>query len=81
MPSSFLSIRAEETDHARLVLTASLSLSSTVALHLGEFARQQDCAKPNKMPGSSRMPVSLRDGFSGVKKSRANPLSAVNIEL
>lgn len=33
------------------------------------------------MPGSSRMPISLRDGFSSVKRSRANPLQFVSVEL
>lgn len=34
------------------------------------------------MPGSSRMPISLRDGINSVKKSRAaNAVQFVNIDL
>ncbi|CRK22760.1 hypothetical protein BN1723_012761 [Verticillium longisporum] len=34
------------------------------------------------MPGSSRMPVSLRDGFNHVKKSRqTNPFLILNLDL
>lgn len=34
------------------------------------------------MPGSSRMPISLRDGITNVKKSRAaSSLQFLNVEL
>jgi sphinganine-1-phosphate aldolase len=34
------------------------------------------------MPGSSRMPISLRDGLNSVKKSRhGNPIQFLNVEL
>lgn len=34
------------------------------------------------MPGSSRMPVSLRETYNSVKKARpADPLALVNLEL
>jgi hypothetical protein len=42
--------------------------------------RQQN--RPSKMPGSSRMPISLRDGISSVKKSRAGAaIQFLNIDL
>jgi len=48
-----------------------------------DVAARQQVARPDfKMPGSSRMPISLRDSFNSVKrKTPASPLLILNLDL